>query len=82
VQDLAPGDEFIAYTDGLPVGRHMRALNRFMATPTWSFAEGPARLLDAIWQAERAKSGRTLDDDVSIVWLRIPPVGDELQPAG
>lgn len=70
-QKLAPGDELIVYTDGLPVGHQVRALNAFVAQPQAAFASAPEELLRAIWAAETKKTGRRLDDDVSIVWFKV-----------
>jgi serine phosphatase RsbU (regulator of sigma subunit) len=67
---LASGEEIIAYTDGLPIGRHVRAANAFFADRRYDFAEGPKALLDMVWSHETAKTGRVLEDDVSIVWFK------------
>ncbi len=70
-QKFRAGDQIIAYTDGLPIGRHMRAFNSFIAEPPKDFADAPAALLKKIWQVEGTKTGKTLDDDVSIVWFKL-----------
>jgi hypothetical protein len=69
-QKLARGDEIVTYTDGLPVGHHIRALNQFLKGPRGEFGQGPEALLQAVWAAETRKTGRSLDDDVSVIWFR------------
>lgn len=70
IQKLHSGDEIIAYTDGLPINRHVRRVNRFFKDHAYDFSGAPKTLLDAVWQSEFEKSGKTLDDDVSIVWFK------------
>lgn len=70
-QKLAPGDEVLAYTDGLPIGKHLRPLNAFFKHRSADFAKDPETLLKALWAVEYAKTGKTLDDDVSIVWFKM-----------
>lgn len=78
-QKLKPGDEVLAYTDGLPVGQHLRPLNRFMTEMrNEDFAADPTDLLKTLWDAEYEKTRKTLDDDVSIVWFRM---GEATKPA-
>jgi len=69
---LAPGDEIIAHTDGLPVNRHLRLVRQFYESEmSPHLTSSPQLLLDQVWAAESAKTGRKLADDVSIVWFKI-----------
>lgn len=70
-QKLAPGDEILAYTDGLPIGRHLRPLNSYFNGSRDDFAKDPEVLLKTLWNSEYKKTGKTLDDDVSIIWFKM-----------
>jgi serine phosphatase RsbU (regulator of sigma subunit) len=71
VYKLKAGDEIVAYTDGLPINRHVRKVNAFFKGLTYDFQTAPKALLDAVWASETEKSGKALDDDVSIVFFRV-----------
>ncbi len=70
VKKLKPGDEIVAYTDGLPINRHVRLVTQFFKEEKYDLSKAPKTLLDAIWGNEYLKSGKTIDDDVSIVWFK------------
>ena len=63
--------KIIAYTDGIPVLRNVRAVDGFFARRPAPFSESPLALHKAVWESETKRSGRVLDDDVSIVWFKV-----------
>ncbi len=68
--DLQPGDEVIAYTDGIPVGTHIKELKSYIEKTTYELDRAPLDLYQRIWRAETEKTEKEPDDDVSIVWFK------------
>jgi len=76
---LEPGDEILAFTDGLPASSHVRALRQILADlPAGDAARSGELqgrnlqdLYQRIWAVETAKSSTEPNDDVSIVWFRM-----------
>jgi len=70
--DFKPGDQVIAYTDGLPLAANVRVFGQFIAEQgnVKDLEVLPRKLYDVIWAAESKKKEIPPDDDVSIVWFR------------
>ena len=69
--ELAPGDEILAFTDGLPVASHVRALKGILAESAGDQDLNLEKLYRRIWEVETAKTKTDPNDDVSIVWFRL-----------
>jgi CHASE2 domain-containing sensor protein len=69
---VVAGDEILAYTDGLPLGQNVRVLREYLGVGGGKpFELGPAELQKVIWSAEKERTGRERDDDISVVWFRV-----------
>lgn len=68
--DLQPGDEVIAFTDGIPVGAHIKQFKNYIESEEYTLDAAPLELYQRIWKAETEKSEKEPDDDVSIVWFK------------
>ena len=62
--------QMILYTDGIPLGMCALQLQRKIGEGWEHKIQGPRELYEAVWNAERTKSGREPNDDVSIVWFK------------
>jgi hypothetical protein len=67
---LRPGEELICYTDGMPVGRSVRRLSSFFVEERRDLRDAPKILFDQLWEAETKRTGRSRDDDASVVWFK------------
>lgn len=68
--DLSPHDEILAYTDGLPLNTHLKVLRSQFLTGNEKVEAIPEKLYKEIWAAEKTRSEKDPDDDVSVVWFR------------
>lgn len=73
---LSPGDEIIAFTDGLPAHAGIRGVKQYLRARPQGCRLSPEDLFNALVASEKSRSRNVADDDVSIIWLRW--VGGEL----
>ena len=72
VREIAfrPGDEILAFTDGVPLLENRRILKKMMPRDWQNIRKGPKELYDRVWHLEAKKSGKYPEDDVSIIWFK------------
>lgn len=67
---LEPGDQIIAFTDGLPLKSQSKLLK--ILGPSWHQELKTSKdIYKRAWQYEKEKNGRNPDDDVSMAWIKI-----------
>jgi serine phosphatase RsbU (regulator of sigma subunit) len=66
------GDEFITFTDGVPLSSNIRVLRKFIQERGAAMSKAaPQELYDAIWREHSLKTAKKPDDDISIIWFKV-----------